>query len=235
MSDPATLLMTRHARGNAAFVRLLSAPCRDVLHLVESPLIEIRPVPCPPPARRDFAAIFTSANGVRHAPAGDGRPAFCVGARTAEAAQAAGWTATFAGRDAEELIDRLRAMRPGLPLLHFGGTHQRGDIAARLAADGLDARRCIVYDQQALPLTERAKTALLGGNLVIVPLFSPRTASLFAGFLTEGMQPALIGISDAVVEALPVSRREGCRVATAPTGEAMAVEVEKLAARRGLG
>lgn len=233
--EPSTLLMTRHARGNAAFVGLLPAACRERVRVIESPLIEIVPARSAPPACSEFAAIFTSANGVRHAPPGEGRTAFCVGARTAEEAQAAGWQARLAGLEAEALLATLLAERPGLPIVHFGGRHQRGDIAERLAAAGLDARRCIVYDQTALPLTERAKMALLSDNVVIVPLFSPRTASLFAGSLSEKSQPLLVGMSPAVAHALPVSRRSACRIAAVPSAEAMVAEVEKLIARRSLG
>jgi len=56
---------------------------------------------------------------------------------------------------------------------------------------------------------------------VIVPLFSPRSAALFAAELPDGATAEPICISVATKAALPLALQSGAGVADAPTGAAM--------------
>ena len=227
MADIA-LILTRPEPGAGRFLSALSAEARAVVMPVLSPLMTIEPLDWSGEIGPEVAAIFTSANGVRFAPEGVGRRAFCVGAETARAAMARGWRAEQAGQTADALVDKLTAARGTAPLVHFAGVHRRGGIAERLVAAGCSARVVEVYDQRLHPLTEAALEALAGP--AIVPLFSPRTAEQFA---RETRSIALghvhlVAMSAAVAQPLSGKPVAGMRVADAPTREEMVLAVEKL-------
>lgn len=113
--------------------------------------------------------IFTSENAVPAAGPGRGRPAICVGARTAAVARAAGFDVTVGPGDAAGMRPLLARCGPGW--LHPQGVH----LAADLGVPGI-----VVYDQQPCPLTAEAEAVLAGDAPVIWPLFSPRSARLAA-------------------------------------------------------
>ncbi|MBT9385783.1 uroporphyrinogen-III synthase [Pseudooceanicola sp. CBS1P-1] len=187
-----------------------------------SPLIAIQPEPLPPlPA--DAALIFTSRNGVRAA-AGRIRPgtiAYCVGDATARAAREAGCTVQSAGGDAEALFTLIRDAGPAGPLLHLHGEHQRGDLAARLNAEGLAVRSLCAYRQRSQPFTTEARALMSGSQPVVAPIYSPRTGRLFAeGW--HGTAPLfLAAISPAVAAELNGLERFRLCHAAHPDGESM--------------
>lgn len=173
------VLLTRPAAQSVRFADQLRArfgPLRVVIAPLMAPVF-LRP------ALPDQAAgvIFTSETGVAAAVAGGWvlpRLAFCVGDRTAQAAQAAGFDARSAGGDATALVAMLA--QDGAPgrLLHLRGAEARGDVAATLTAAGIPADEAVVYDQQAQPLTAEARAVLAAATPAILPLFSPRSARL---------------------------------------------------------
>jgi uroporphyrinogen-III synthase len=136
----------------------------------------------PPLPRGPFAGvIFTSATGVLAAGAWPDLPrrAWCVGDRTAAEARKSGFDARSAGGDAAALVAAIRADPPQGRLLHLRGEDARGDIAATLTADGIATDEVIVYRQVPQPVTAAALALLQGDGPVILPLFSPRSATLF--------------------------------------------------------
>ncbi len=140
------------------------------LRALIAPMLRIVPVPHDAAALQAAKGlVFTSENGVRFAGPGRGRPAWCVGPRTAEAAAAAGYDAITGPGDAARLIPLISDLGPGW--LHAHGRH----LAATLPVPGV-----VVYDQQALPLPAPAQALLHGSAPVILPLFSPRSARLAA-------------------------------------------------------
>lgn len=222
-----TILLTRPAAASARFAAALAARFPGV-PVVVAPLMEIRPRPFPPglPAA---GLIFTSAEGVAAFAAGDARrgmPAFCVGARTAGAARAAGFAAEALGEEAEALLAALLERRPAGPLLHARGAHGRGNVVPRLRAAGVEAAEVVVYDQAALPLGGQARALLAGEAPLILPLFSPRSAQLLRAAATEGELRAplrVAAMSRAVAEAWgPAERLE---IAARPDAEAMLAAV----------
>ena len=236
------LLLTRpeaEARRFEARVRALApGPWRAVI----SPLMEIVPVGAAgavPDSVKGSVPVFTSAQAVPFAGEGGGRPAWCVGPRTAAAARRAGWSPREGGGDVEALLAAMLAARPE-PVLHLRGVHSRGALAARLRAAGRPAEERVVYDQRALPLSEAARAVLAGDAPpvapvaapvtasvlapVVAPVFSPRSAALLAAVLAaEAGNPAapfrVIALSAAAAEPL---RRWSPLVAARPDGEAMA-------------
>ena len=203
--------MTRPEAGSRAFVAALPDAVTQSCDVLMSPLIDIQPVTADVP---EFdAAIFTSAHGVAHGPQALGRLAFCLGHATTRAAGQAGWQARQVGQDAETLVTALTAQHPAGRMVHFSGTHTRGDVADRLQAAGWAVDSVAVYDP------------------VIVPLFSPRSALHFS----EGAQftaPLYLGaISAAAAANCAHVEHVALQIAGNPDRGAMIEVVRKLLTR----
>lgn len=186
-----TVLLTRpetEARRFAA--RLGDLPC------VIAPLLRIEAVAHD--AAQIAAApavVFTSAQAVAFAGAGRGRPAWCVGPRTGQAAQGAGWDLRQGPGDAAGLVPML--VGAGVPLLHVRGRHAARDLGE---IPGLSA--IIVYDQVPVSLSAEGAALLAGTAPVLLPLFSPRSARLAAAACRDAAAPLwLAPISDAAAAA----------------------------------
>lgn len=229
MSDAAcpVLLITRPRPAADRFAAQVAArfPGRFVPLVAPLMAIAARPVPPPPPGTD--ALIFTSENGARaFAGAFPGRdlPAFCVGGRTAQAAREAGFSTREARGTGADLARLVADVLPrGATLFHPRGAHRAADLPGALTGAGIAVTEAVVYDQQAVPLTEAARAALAGSAPVVAPLFSPRTARLFAGELgaagsVRGPLTAVC-LSPAVADALPA--KVARTVAARPDGAAM--------------
>lgn len=219
--QPVSLILTRPAKANIALRSAVPPDVRARVELVESPLVEIVPVKAADSGMTARAAIFTSANGVRFAPEGQGRLAFCVGEKTTAAANAAGWNAECFGQTAEALVQSLRQANLPDPTVHFCGVHVRGDIVADLASEKGDVRQFVVYDQRLLSLTPRARDVVSNQKPVIVPLFSPRTAAHFAAEAPGNPRLRTVCMSAAVAEKVQLDTRFEVLTAAEPTMKAM--------------
>lgn len=183
------------------------------------------------------AVLLTSANGARaaarhrHAQALVERPAFAVGEATARAAHQAGFVdVTVSGGDVTHLAQSVAAtLTPDAGrLLHLAGSVTAGDLAGDLASRGFDVTRAVVYEATAVTqLPEPAHEALKRSALDGVCLYSPRTATLFrglvdkAGLAKSAQRLVAYCLSDRVADALHGFTLKDCRVARAPTHEAM--------------
>jgi uroporphyrinogen-III synthase len=226
----ATLLLTRPRAASESFAAEIAGGGLP-LDIVISPRMEIVPVDAPPPLAGDDALVFTSANAIPFAGPGEGRRAWCVGARTTRTARDAGFDAREAGACADALVARLLEERPGPRLLHLRGRHQRGDVVERLRAAGHDTAAHVVYDQVALR-PDAAFTSALARDRLIVPLFSPRSASLFSDAAQPDWRPGsedlILALSAAVRDALPSEWADRCRVVEKPHGAAMRDAIARL-------
>jgi uroporphyrinogen-III synthase len=225
MTRPA-LIMTRPVPASQRFVDGIRPDVLAKVALIISPLLRISSTDSDVDMARYAGAIFTSANGVDHAGPGNGSPAYCVGSRTAETARKRGWDASISGQTAEELIQNLANAMPAAPLVHIGGVHQRGDIAARLTTAGLHTNSIAVYDQQLLPLSAQAQKALSSGTPCIVPLFSPRTAMQFAAECADMQHTVIIALSNAVALHLAGYDTKKLFVSGEPSAAAMHIALE---------
>lgn len=221
-----TVIMTRPLGSNSRFISRLADDVRAHLVVIESPLIEICPLPVELELDPAEAAIFSSGNAVDHAPPGNGRRAYCVGKRTTGAATEHGWDAICAGENADALVEYLSARRPKEPLHHLSGVHLRGDIAGRLRAEGFSVVQTALYDQRLMTLTEEALSAITGPEPVLVPLFSPRTAEQFAAWSAPRPGISVIAISHACADAMPASWHESLSVSATPDANSMAEAFE---------
>lgn len=221
MRDRPTLLLTRPLAAARRFLAACEAARGEPVRALLSPVMAIRPVPVRL-AQRPAALILTSENGA--AAAGDPLlrvlPAWCVGPRTAAAARDAGLAAVEVGPDAEALLARLLAVNPSGPLLHLRGEHTRGDVVARLRAGGLDASEVVAYRQEALRPTSEARVALDGSAVLVVPLFSPRSALLLTAWQPRAPL-RVVAMSGAVAQAAGALEPERREIAVRPDEEAM--------------
>ena len=225
MPDNATplILLTRPVAQAERFAGDCRAAFGDRAEVLIAPMQDISLLALPdiPPGT---ALIFTSENGVRAYQTGGGAAgltAYCVGDRTAQAANGAGLNALSAAGAAGDLVALIREDHHSGALMHLHGTHVRGDITKRLSDAGLNASGHVVYEQQELPLSQEAIRALSGPRRIIVPLFSPRSAALFATAVPPFCRPDLICISPATRDALPSELLPRASLAGSPTGAAM--------------
>lgn len=159
---------------------------------VISPILAIVPVAHDGAAlARAAGLVFTSAHAVGAAGPGRGRPAICVGGRTATVARASGFAVKQGDGTAASLLPLIAASP--VALIHPQGRH----VAHPLPVPGI-----IVYDQQPRPLTTAAQALLAGDAPVIVPVFSPRSAGLLAAQAAQARAPLwLVAISPAAAAA----------------------------------
>jgi uroporphyrinogen-III synthase len=181
---------------------------------------------------RDYSGIiFTSENGVKafsragHQPHGI---AYCVGDRTGTAANDVGFPVISADGNASDLVTVIAARPKTGRLLHFRGEHARGDIAGSLSTAGYDTDEIIAYRQVAVPLSRDARNALGGERIVILPLFSPRSARLFVADAGNVSAPLkIVAMSAAVARAVSGFNSHTLVVAGAPNARAMLETIKR--------
>lgn len=204
------VILTRPAAQGDRFAGALRDRFGGTVEVILSPLIAPEFLPATLPATPFRAVILTSETGAQAAARLPDLPraAWCVGDRTAEVARSLGFAATAGGGDAEALVAAILSSGESGPLVHLRGRDSRGAVAARLTQGGIPTAEVEVYAQTPQPLTAAAQAALHGAGPVVVPLFSPRTAALFAG--TRPTAPLfLAALSPAVaaeLAALPARR-----------------------------
>jgi uroporphyrinogen-III synthase len=217
------ILLTRPEPAARAFADALRGRLGPV-EVIVSPLLRIE-------WREDGAqpegtAIFTSPSGVEGFARAWGKAAgaacWCVGDATARAAGEAGFQARSASGDAGALIRAIVESGDKGPFCHLRGAHARGDVAENLRKAGRICDEVVIYDQVAQPPSDAARAWLDGSLPVIVPLFSPRTAALFAACAPFRAPLFVAAMSAAVGEALGDL---GCvRVTTATRPDAAAMQ-----------
>ncbi|MGP9789855.1 uroporphyrinogen-III synthase [Roseinatronobacter sp. NSM] len=228
----ATLLLTRPQQAAQDFAQAVTVAGWTGAVMV-APLMRIVLRPPDPAALAGAGAgtlVFTSHHGVGAWVAAGGDvtlPVWCVGPRTAQAARDAGFRAIVQppGGDAVSLRAALLAARPVPPVVHLRGEHAAMALAQELTGAGLPAREVVVYDQRNCALPDVARDLLSRPGPVVVPLFSPRSARLFAAELGKlrnpGAQLHVIAISSACAGALDGGKCSTLRIVDHPDGGAM--------------
>jgi len=236
------VLITRPREDAAPLAARLAA--KGIDSLIE-PLLLIHLLPGAP---LDLAGLqgllVTSANGVRAFAARQPDrdiPVYAVGDASARAAGEAAFAEVHsAGGDVDTLADLVadRLDPDDGALLHIAGSAVAGDLAGRLEGAGFGYRRAVLYAAEtATSLSEDALSALRGGGLQGVMMFSPRTAATFAELLAQaGLAAACGGLEgfclSAAVQArvahLPWRR---LTVAERPEQDALLALVEAAATR----
>lgn len=220
------ILLTRSPSQARRYAGQWLRPLLPFVELRVAPLVDIVPVAFDAGADPVAALIFTSENGVRAAEqCGDwrGLTAYCVGARTAEAAKSAGFDAISAEGSADDLVALIAKSAPEGRLLHLHGAETRGDVVGRLTDARLRADGLVAYEQKTLGMPEGWTDALSHPGPILAPLFSPRSAERFAQVLGSMVPADLIlpCLSRPVADALPPKLQARTEIANAPTAEAL--------------
>ena len=184
---------------------MLRQTCATKIPILISPVLRITfkavTVDVPPNA----ILIFTSENGVRaftqSVPA-LGRRAFCVGDRTAATAEQLGFKATSANGDATDLVRLMQSQNRSECYIFACGAEVRVDVAVELKTLGFKAEKVVVYAQEPQPFTQDALDLIASETRVILPLFSPRSATLVCDAV-QGAPATFfpVALSQAVAEA----------------------------------
>ncbi len=222
------VLITRPEPQASRFAAELSERFGPGLRLVISPLMRAVLLPCTPPEGSFAAVVLTSETGAMAAAGLAARipRAFCVGERTAEAARAQGFHAMAAGGDAAALARLILSQPDTGPLLYLHGADRAADLAALLPGRRVVSQ--VVYRQEAQSLSDAALNLLHAADPVIVPLFSPRSAQLFAAELpADAPPPVLVAISENTRGVLPERLAVRCVVADHPGAAAMLQAIDR--------
>jgi len=180
-----------------------------------APVLVVAPVP----AKIDLAGVgalaFTSGAAVRMfagAAAGRDLPVFAVGEATADAARAVGFRDLRASNgDVEALADAIASahLPPGLVLAPTA-REPAADLAALLAARGVESRSVIVYQTRAA----RPDTP---DDIDAVLIHSPRAARIIATLITPEQAAALTAFAISEAAAAPLRALPFARVIVAPS------------------
>jgi uroporphyrinogen-III synthase len=112
---------------------------------------------------------------------------------------------------------------PNGRLLHLHGADTRGDVAERLVSAGIETVSLTIYRQDPELLTPEAAALLASAGPVILPLFSPRSATLFRRAMPLNSQASLhiVAMSAAVAEAARAIPYRALILAPGLTADAM--------------
>ena len=174
---PSAIILTRPKESSAQAAAYLKRILGGDVRIIISPAVRIVPTGTVPDLAGYSGVVFTSRSGVD---AFDGVsihrkvPAYCVGPRTAAAADRLGFQVRAADRTSKSLLNLIADADPGR-LLYARGTHVACDLRAQLAARGKEVDEAVVYRQELQPLSPAAMRALTEFRCA-VPLFSEMAA-----------------------------------------------------------
>jgi len=220
------ILLTRPQEAADRFTATLRHQLGAKAVISVQPLMRLDPILPLPDLVAGQGVIFTSEVAARLVRAPQSAPAmtaWCVGDRTAEAANASGFQSVSANGTAEDLIALLTRAAPTTQLVHLHGEHTRGAVAARLRAAGLSVMAQPIYRQTAADVPPGFAADLRHPAPILAPLFSPRSARLFVA-ATGPQRPEQVipvALSEAVQNALPADWQPYCWRAAHPSGPAM--------------
>lgn len=181
----------------------------------------------------DENVIFTSETAVRAFARLEARRSFqawCVGERTAKVARHAGFKVSVGPGDAQGLAGIIERSRPGARYFWPHGADTAFDMASALNGAGVRTNSATVYDQVAKPLSVEASEILQQACPVLVPLFSTRSAALFAEEARHATAPLLIAVIGAhAAQEMAMLKPERCIVSARPDSESLLDAIDQLA------
>lgn len=222
-----TIWLTRPRDDSAALATALAA---KNLRSIIAPVLEIQPLPVSLPTTMPDAILLTSRHAAHALPIAWAQlPVYCVGAATAEAAQAAGYRHLCVGAgDMLALLPELADALRGQSLFYLSGEDISVDVAALLAAQQVEVQRAIAYRASAAEqLPPLIRDALEADQLRSVVFFSARTARITEQLLRAANLTHLANTLTAYCLSLTVAQAAATlpwrrlQVAHTPTNEAM--------------
>lgn len=226
------LLLTRPASASSRFAAAFRAQFGTDWPIVLSPLMEI--VWQSPAIDLDGVTwlIFSSENAVNgycRLQTVRNLRAWCVGARTAEAARLAGFDAVEGPGDAARLADMILRAGEGGRMLWPRGQQVAFDIADRLNRAGTETVSVTVYDQKALVPSDEARTLMAGSDPVLLPLFSPQSVAFVQAAFADHRAPLWVAaLSPSIAKAcVPLGARR-LSVAVRPDSESLLAALREI-------
>lgn len=226
----ANILLTRPQDQSERFAQDLGLP------VVISPLMAPDFLTPPQVAGHFAAVVLSSETGVeaarRISALGQALPdaACCVGRRTAAAAEHAGFSVVMVEPNMAALVQHITAIPPQGRLLILRPEDSTADTEVSLNSAGVETVSLIIYRQKQVELNALATQLLHQDAPVVVPLFSPRSARLFAEEYRriKGRAPLYcVAISPATAAAFDLAPQE-MRIASKPNGARMCIAVQEL-------
>lgn len=237
-SCPPSFLLTRPEAQALRFADEMRRRFGQGLTIIVSPLLAPQFLLPIIPLRPYQAVIFTSETGVQAFRRLSADPVFagitvawCVGDRTARAAQAAGFATQSAKGDVTALEQAILSAKPNGPLLHIRGQDQRGALSDKLNSAGIETVSLVAYTQSPQPLTPEAVALLESDAPVVLPLFSPRTAQIFCSEWSKIRPKARLSVaalSNAVAQTADSLVDAKISIAARPDAQAMLDVIEDL-------
>ena len=227
------VLLTRPQSEGEGFAKALLERFGSRVRPVLAPLIAPRFLSPDVPSLDFTAVVFTSAQAVKAArrlqvplP----KLAYCVGRKTAAEATAAGFKTRSANGDVSDLLAMILFDKCKGPILYLRGVDTVGDLEKRLTDQDIATASLHVYIQEPQVFSPEAIQLLRVPDLMIVPLFSPRTARLFRHQLPTDAQAPLhvAAMSAAVAQALDGLSLAALVTARQPDAPGMLDAVETL-------
>ena len=157
--------------------------------VIIDPVIEIEAMQFETDVTGVSAIAFTSSNGARVTSTVEHLkrvPVFAVGTRTAEVARESGFqNVGVAAGDVNALGELMAAELPmGARVLHLAGENQAGDLAGRLAQNGLRVETRVVYRARpSAQMKPETVAAFREGKIDVVLHYSERGAAAFVRLL----------------------------------------------------
>lgn len=182
------------------------------------------------------AVVITSANASAAIAGNAARdaliklPLFAVGARSAEAAGAAGFSdVTSAGGDVRDLVRVIAEHHAGqsAPLLYLAGEDRAADLIGELAVHGIEAEMRIVYRAVTAPFPDGLIEALKGGEIDAVLHYSRRSAENYlagakaAGIVQEALKVRHVCLAPAAAAPLVAAGATSVAIASHPDEAAL--------------
>nr|WP_255571769.1 uroporphyrinogen-III synthase [Celeribacter sp. PS-C1] len=215
-----TVLITRPKEDAQRLAQTLEALGSDVRCII-APVMEIVETPFELPKQSFDHLFLTSRHAVPAASPFRGVPTYCVGKATRDAAIEAGHDIRGVFPNADDLVASLSEHVSGRAL-HLHGRHTRGEIAKRLTSAGLETKSSVVYEQNLRKWSAQERQIILAEPSLILPLYSPRSASLTAKLLGDFKGDlTLIGLSQACLDAWDGPETVKAFCVDHPDGQAM--------------
>lgn len=210
-----------------------------------APLFTLVALPQAAPEGPFAAIVLTSSNAVPALAQGPAiwreGPVFTVGARTAEAVRAAGFSdARSAGGDRHDLLDLIKRNLPaGARLLMIVGRDRHEDLPQRLAEAGFEVEILIAYAAEPVSMLPKAAAkAIVDGEVDAALHYSTRGAETFvrlAGAVhlaEEAMALTHVALSAEVAGPLIAAGARTVLVAEHPEEAALLAALDQVSARQ---
>lgn len=203
-----SVLVTRPSHLAAPLIDLLKSEGYEVFF---EPLLKITPLDEPTPHYRGKPAVLLTSRTTlwvmedRREEMADllDRPCYCIGEKTAAAAQHFGFTdiKVGAGNGAALAQIVLEGEKHSVPLLHIGGRDVAPDTHKILEDEGRKVHHWPVYGAEEIDeMTDATLKALRGSRVDGALFFSVRTAKTFVGHMIEkGLEVCCARISAAAL------------------------------------